>query len=404
MRIVIISRCLPFPADNGGKLRVAHLSLYLAQRHEVALVCFAEGEKTLPDRVELADRFVDFKVLPPATPGSRLRRWLSPATSEMQEFNSAEMAHAVNSLVDRFDPDVLVAGDPALTRYVAPYPDRVRVLDYVCVGTLQLERLQAISSGRGQVLWALRRLKFAAHLRQIARHYDLCVVNSEEDRAALLAAAPGWARVEVISNGLDLGTYPLGLAAPQPNTLVYPGSLTYAPNLDAAHYFVKDILPRIRAEVPATRLLITGKVPTGGSAPEGPAITYTGYVPDVRPVIAGAWVCPVPLRAGAGGTRFKVLEALALGTPIVSTAIGAEGVAVTDGVDILMAEEPADFATQTVKVLRSPELRNRLATAGRRLIEQQYDWEVLGARFGALISELMSGHQPAMSPAYTEGR
>jgi glycosyltransferase involved in cell wall biosynthesis len=95
------------------------------------------------------------------------------------------------------------------------------------------------------------------------------------------------------------------------------------------------------------------------------------------------------LRAGAG-TRIKILEALALGTPVVSTALGAEGLAVTAGVDILMAEDAAGFAAQTVKLLRSPKLRERLTTAGRRLIEQQHDWERLGERFTALVSEFAS--------------
>ena len=112
-------------------------------------------------------------------------------------------------------------------------------------------------------------------------------------------------------------------------------------------------------------------------------------MPDVRPVIAGAWMSPVPLRAGAGGTRFKVLEALALGTPMVSTGIGSEGVAVTHGLNILLAEEPVRFAAETVTLLRSAALRAQLAAAGRRLVQERYDWEVLGARLAALAAELV---------------
>ena len=325
MRILILSPHLPFPADNGGKLRMSYMATYLARHHEVAFVSFAEDPERALRSPELAERFSDVRLVPFPQSKSQLRRWLSPVPGGLREYNSAEMAGCVDTVITRFSPEVLLVNDPLLTRYVAAYADRVRILDYICVDTLQFERLQRLSSGPSQLLWRLRQLKFTAYLRRIARCYDLCVVNSAEDRAALLAASPSWKHVEFLPNGLDLTLYPRELATPQPNTLVFPGALTYPPNLDAATYFVRDILPRIRAHLPDVKLMITGQVPTDGSAPEGPEIIYTGYVPDVRPVIAGAWVCPVPLRAGAGGARFKVLEALALGTPVVSTAIGAEG-------------------------------------------------------------------------------
>jgi len=399
MRILMILPTVPFPPNNGGKLRQAAVALQLAKRHEVALACFAEESATLPSLGDWSRPFRDVTVLPLNPRGPRLAHWLSTRPSEVSTFRSPRMVQHVRESMERFAPEVFVVGDPSLTQYVAPYPDRVRVLDYLCVATLQCERLQALSTGPHRALWALRRMKFATYLRRIASSYDLCVVNSEEDRVALLKAAPAWMRVEVLPNGLDLADYPMGLAPPRADTLVFPGALTYPPNLDAARHFVREVLPRIRGEVPEVRLLITGRTPPGNVAPHAPGVEYTGYVPDVRPVIAGSWTCVVPLRAGAGGARFKVLESLALGTPMVSTAIGAEGVAVTHGVDILLAEEAATFADLTVRVLRSPELRARLASAGRRLMEQKYDWRMLGAQFMALIDELRTGRGRDRRPA-----
>jgi len=300
------------------------------------------------------------------------------------------MAAWVGRTVAHFCPDVLLAGDPALTPYLEPYPDHVRVLDYVCVATLAFERMSAASTRAQRVVWGLRRLKFGAYLARIARTYDLGIVNSEEDRAALVATSRDWARVEVLPNGLDLAAYPLGLGTPDPFTLVFHGALSYAPNLQAVRLLAHEILPRVQAGVPGARLLVTGRVPADGTAPRGAGVVYTGYVPDVRPVVAGAWASPTPLKSGAGGARFKVLEALALGTPLISTAMGVEGLAVTDGVDILMAEDPAAFAAQTVKLLRSPDLRRRLAAGGRRLVERRYDWAVLGGRLAGLVEELAS--------------
>jgi glycosyltransferase involved in cell wall biosynthesis len=389
MRILILSPNWPFPADNGGKLRAAYVARYLAATHDVAFVCFTNSAKPLLYSLD-TDRFREVQGIPLPPLGSQLRRWLSFAPSEVQDFSSGKMTCCLEKLMRQFSPEVLLVGEPALTPYVAHYADRIRVLDYLCVNTLQFERLGALSSGSQRLLWSFRKAKFAAYLRRIAHYYDLCLVNSEEDREALLAAAPAWRNIEFLPNGLDLAAYPLGLASPQPNTLVFPGALTYTPNLDAATYFIHDILPRIRTQAPDVTLLITGQVPPDGSAPQAPGVIYTGYVSDIRPVIAGAWACPVPLRSVAGGARFKVLEALALGPPVGSTAIGVEGIDVKDGTNILMAEDPLAFSTQIVKILRSPELRNQLAQAGRRLVEQQYNWQVLGARVTALAEELVS--------------
>jgi glycosyltransferase involved in cell wall biosynthesis len=392
MRILVLALRPPFPPDDGGKHRLAHVVRYLAREHEVVLVCFGEGSGGTPgakDADGRPDRLVDLQIVPAPPAISRLRTWFGRDPSEVYQFSSAEMTWRLDALITRFSPEVLLVSEPRLTGYVAAHTDRVRILDYVCVDTLQFERLQTLATTWQRPLWALRRMKIASYLRRIAPQYDLCLVNSEEDRTALLTDAPGWTRVEVLPNGLDLSQYPLGLATPEPDTLVYAGAVTYGPNRDGVAHFIREIFPAVRAQVGNARLLITGRVPSDGVAPRGPGVTYTGYVPDVRPIIAGAWMSPVPLRAGAGGTRFKVLEALALGTPMVSTRIGAEGVAVTHGLNILKAEAPAAFAAETVRLLRSTTLRTQLATAGRRLIEERYNWKVLGARLVALAAELV---------------
>ena len=136
--------------------------------------------------------------------------------------------------------------------------------------------------------------------------------------------------------------------------------------------------------------MVTGAIPADGSAPQGHNVVYTGRVPDVRPLIAAAWICVVPLRSGAGGTRFKLLESMALGTPLVSTRIGAEGIDGTDGSDILIADTPEQFAASTIAVLNSTDLRQQLSAAGRRSIEQRFDWNVLGARVTAMLETLIA--------------
>jgi glycosyltransferase involved in cell wall biosynthesis len=117
-------------------------------------------------------------------------------------------------------------------------------------------------------------------------------------------------------------------------------------------------------------------------------VEFTGYLDDIRPTVGSSWVCVVPLREG-GGTRLKILEAMALGTPVVSTSKGAEGLEVTHGENILVADDPAEFARHTLAVLKDQQLRSRLSANARRLVETKYDWNMSGAKFEALLSELV---------------
>jgi glycosyltransferase involved in cell wall biosynthesis len=204
----------------------------------------------------------------------------------------------------------------------------------------------------------------------------------------LHAAAPQWQNIELLPNGLDLEAYPFQSDPPVPGTLIYPGSVTYEPNRDAVEWMARDILPRIRSQVPDARFRVTGRVPASGGALETAGLEFTGYVSDVKPEIARSWVCALPLRLGAGGTRFKALEALALGSPLVSTAIGYEGLDVTDNVNVLMAEDAVTFADRCVSLLKSPELRLALVRNGRRLVEDRYNWASLGQRLVERIASI----------------
>jgi polysaccharide biosynthesis protein PslH len=386
MRILIVHRELPFPADNGGRLRAAYMARYLASHHDTSLVCFSARPETEFPEFSLF-RHVELVQMPPRA--SAFRRLCSIAPSEVADLDSATMRSALEQQVRDLDPQVILVSEPALTHYLKPYRNRVCVLDYLMVTTLSLERLADIATGWKRLLWKARWHKAAAHHRRIAPFFDLCLVNSQEDYDDLNQPANGWQRLEFFPNGLSLDDYPLGLVTPSSATIIYPGSVTYPPNRDAVQYMIDRILPIIREQIPEVQLLVTGAVPVDGSAPQSSGVVYTGRVDDVRPVIASAWICVVPLRSGAGGTRFKLLESMALGTPLVSTRIGAEGIDWTDGRDILIADEPEAFAKSTIKLLRSPELRQSVSTAARQLMERKYDWKVLGKRVTEMLEQIV---------------
>ena len=189
---------------------------------------------------------------------------------------------------------------------------------------------------------------------------------------------------------MDLGWYSGVEAHPQADTLIFNGALTYFANYQAMAYFLERIYPLIRAECPQVRLAITGR--TEGVALAAlradESVTFTGYLSDIRPLVAGSSVCIAPLLEG-GGTRLKILEAMALGTPVVATSKGTEGLGATHGEHLLIADDPAEFARHTIALLKDAELRARLAVQARAFVQARYDWEPIGRQFTALVERVV---------------
>jgi polysaccharide biosynthesis protein PslH len=388
MRLLLLFPSMPFPATTGQKHRFALVAKTLAAKHDVALACFAApGEEKGAEAVAKTFSLIRTAPIPLAVPVATMKSLLKREPSDVAYFRSAEMERHIAEIVSVFKPEAIIVGDPALTPYVAAIPNVVRVLDYVCEVMLQMDRLGELAGGFQRRIWQMRRIKFAQYLKQIRPVYDLCILNSQEDLDSL---ARLWPRqgMRLITNGLAPSDYPMADEPPERFRLIYPGSMSYAPNKDAVEWFATDILPKVREAVPQAHLVVTGPVPKDGERLEAEGLAYLGFVDDVKREIARSWATIVPLRLGAGGARFKVLESLALGAPMISTAIGYEGLAVTDGIDIVKAEGAENFAKATIALLTSPELRNSIALGGRALIEKVYNWDRLGAEFESEIVRL----------------
>jgi glycosyltransferase involved in cell wall biosynthesis len=205
------------------------------------------------------------------------------------------------------------------------------------------------------------------------------------ERDHLSDLVPGYHRIEVIANGVSLDDYELDGLIPRPNTLIYTGSFRYCANYEAMLWFVNDVLPIIKREVPDVQLTITGDH-ANLPFPASENVILTGYVDDVRPLIASSWVTIAPLLVG-GGTRLKVLEAMALRSPVVATSKGVEGLSVQDGEHLLIANRSEDFAQSILLLLRDAELRQRLASNAYQLVQQHYDWKVIMPEFLKLIDK-----------------
>jgi len=197
----------------------------------------------------------------------------------------------------------------------------------------------------------------------------------------------------VVPNGADLSSFSPAARQPGEPVLLYVGAMHYYPNIDAVHYFFETMFDRIREAVPNTQVQIVGHSPPHDiqEMARQPGIQVTGSVDDVRPYYSSATVFVVPLRLG-GGTRLKIIEAMAMGLPVVSTSVGAEGLDLRDGQDILLANDPISFADATVRLLTDPGLRQHLAQNARQAA-QRYDWDKLSEPWVELVLNHASGNK-----------
>jgi glycosyltransferase involved in cell wall biosynthesis len=231
-------------------------------------------------------------------------------------------------------------------------------------------------------------------VRAAMRRGIAITVASETERDYLQRLAPADARITVIPNGVDTDANHPAHDTPAPNTLIYPGAVTYDANYDAARYFIHDVLPLVRQQIAEARFTVTGA--TGSvdvrDLAAQPGVTFAGYLPDVAPAIRSSWAVVVPLRLG-GGTRLKILEAMALGTPVISTRKGAEGIDVRDGENILLADQPEELAQAVVRLLNDSTLRTHIARHARTLVKRQYDWQQIAGRLNDLIEQVAGKRQ-----------
>jgi len=389
-RILFLSTWCPLPPDNGSRIRAYHLLRALASAHEVTAVVF-DPERCCEAPVarfpELGSATMHRVAVDPFR-YTHLPQWvkyLSPLPVSL--WPAREMRRIARSLWHREAFDAVVAVQSPVARYALMREGPARILDMDTALAWQMRGRHVQESGLASQLrtWTSWQKAECAERALLRRFHVSTVVSAAEVTYLRRLSGPAGARIEVIPNGVDCTYHRPGIAAKQPGSLVYNGALTYSANYDAMRYFVQDVFPLVHRDCPDIRLRITGSTAGVDLVPlEQNHVEFTGYVQDIRPIVAGSAVCVVPLRQG-GGTRLKILEAMALGTAVVSTSKGAEGLDVMDGVHLLIADDPAAFASATRSLLQDAGLRDRLVTNARRLVEERYDWREIGGRFVSLV-------------------
>lgn len=393
MRLLVVSSWLPFPLDNGSRLRAYHLLKHLARRHEITLLTF--GHPRGPADVAALRAFCSRVDVVPAQliGGGRLglRGLLSPVPRYFVQTESPRMTALVDAAVGSHDAAVGLQPMAAqhLTRRTGDIPT---VLEELEVGVFR-ERPALEPHILGRLRHGLTWWKFRRFARTLVDRFDRTTVVSEREREHLQALGCDMTRVAVIPNGVEVPELPpVGVRVPR---LIYPGSVAYSANLDAVRYFIKDVFPLVRRSRPELDLWVTGA--TDGvdisDLAGRPGVTFTGRLPDVSSLIAESVACVVPLRIG-GGTRLKVLHAMAVRTPVVSSSKGIEGLDVVADRHVLVGDSPETLAAQTLRVVTEPELGERLASAAERLVRERYGWEPSARLLELVIESAVQGRAP----------
>jgi polysaccharide biosynthesis protein PslH len=392
MRVLFVAPRLPVPLDTGGKIRTWNTLRGISRGAEVTLLSF-DAEREAPQH-ELPSTVKTVHLVPPPPAGRIMdvaRLGLGVPTGfpiAVMRYSSPAMARAVWQLAR--DADIVHFDHVHLAQYWRLVPRGTpTAFDAHNAEYRIAERLAERQSNPVMKLLLEREARRIMRFEgDRVRRADLTSCCSQDD-ARLFRNAAGRGRVEVVPNGVDLEGFGAPGDVAAEGHLVLTGSMDWEPNADAADWLCREILPEVRKKLPGMRAHVVGRKPLPHvralAALEG--VTVTGTVPDVRPYLRKARCLIVPMRVG-GGTRLKILEAFAARVPVVSTAVGCEGIEATPGKEILVAETPAEFAEQIARLDREPGLAAALAQAGRRLAEERYGWDAIGRRLLELLQEI----------------
>lgn len=384
MKLLVVSPYLPSPTW-GFSARSYHLLKTLARKYAVSLLALDERtEKGASDDTYLLKRLTyKVQLIPRSAPHlKRLKQLANVVRGSSTVLNAhimAEMQQALDALLAQDCYDAVLFESVLSAGYYLP-EDLAVVIDQHNIEYELLQRTSARETAWARKWYNQRESRLVKPVEiERCRRADMVLVTSERERLLLKSLLPG-SVIEVVPNGVDIETFHRDRSEREVSSqIVFTGSMDYYPNIDAVLFFAQHCWPFIRAQIPDATWQIVGKNPQSEvqKLAELPGVTVTGSVPDVQPFLAKSAVAIAPLLIGSG-TRLKILEALAMQKAVVSTSLGCEGLSLVPGKHLIVADQPEAFAQAVVELVKNPEKRRTLGTAGRSLVEAEYSWERCG--------------------------
>lgn len=399
MHILWIKTELLHPVDKGGRIRTYQMLRQLRREHRVTYLALDDGAGGADAIARASEYCHELVAVPFATRAKRTRGFYwellqnlaSPLPYAVAKYRSVALTRELQRLIAEGGVDVVVCDFLFPSLNVPSALGVPTVLFQHNVEAAIWERHAQVASHPVKRLYMREQWRrMRAFEARECRRFDKVVAVSRED-SAVLERAYGLSDVEEVPTGVDTEYFrPAHAITRNRNEIVFTGSMDWLPNEDAVAWFADAILPRIRAEVSDAQFTIVGRTPSQpvlNLARVHRDVTVTGSVPDVRPYMERAAAFVIPMRI-AGGTRLKVYEAMGMEIPIVSTAIGIEGLPLRHDVEVLVADDPEAFAAAVVRLLREPPLGARLAATAARRVRAEFGWEEVAARFANICASL----------------
>lgn len=387
MDLLFITPYIPYPPSFGGSTRIYHLMRVLSREHRISLITFDDGSYGF-DVEPLAKMLHCFERVPRRVDDKRaqqLRSLLSRSSFQKRFHHHQTMQEAIDRFFREQGADAAVVEFSQMGFY--RFPSGVKVV--VDEHNVEYDLLRRMAETETRPLRKLyNRFEYRKFRREeigICREADLVLATSERD-AHILSEEAGHPRFAVVPNGVDTDYFTPAGNAPEERSCIFTGATHYLPNEEAVVWFLETILPGIRSGADDCTFYVVGGRPGERiTRHRSDRVVVTGFVDDLRDYLRRSQVFVVPLLAG-GGTRFKVVEAMAAGLPVVSTRLGAEGIPVIHEKNILLADDPQSFSGEVLRLFEDQDLCRRLVAGGLDLVRAQYDWRVIGERLGGVLT------------------
>jgi len=406
LRVVMVDEELPYPPTSGKRIRTLNLTLRLARRHRLTYVCHrnADAEEARQAADFFAENGIETIVVDRAVPTKSGPRFylrlaanlLSPLPYSVATHNSRALRQALAELARKQRVDVWHCEWTPYAEMLGGIAAERRVVMAHNVESVIWQRYYE-TENNPLSRWYIGRQwrKFQRFERRVLGAVERTVAVSDTD-AQRFRTDFGVSRVDVVENGVDTEYFQPQARRREPGHLLFLGSLDWRPNLDGVSLLLERVFPAVRAAEPSATLCLVGRNPPGSLRQQvlrTSGAELHGSVPDVRPYLADCGLLVVPLRIG-GGSRLKILEALASGTPVVSTRVGAEGLCLEAGQDLTVVEDIDDLAGALIQAIRHPEAIQAEAERGREKVLEHYDWDQLAERLERVWQQCAAESRP----------
>ena len=396
MKLLVIDEEFPWPLNTGKRLRTFNLIHALTKYNEVSYLAYGEEKsesfRALQERnitchaVEPPDRRqsgAGFYMRLAANLGSPLPYIVTSHYTERFEQRMRELIeqHKYDLVICEWTPYALYLRRLTTTKSI--------IVAHNIESNIWRRYVQTTANPLKRFYISLQYDKVRTFEKKCFSWSEGATAVSTIEAKEIASYGPPY-RVETVENGVDVDYFSPREDAPDPNMVVFTGSMDWRPNQDAVEFFVRDILPLMQKERPGLKFIAVGRKPPQHiiDLHKRPGVAITGTVDDVRPYIARAGLYVVPLRVG-GGSRLKILEAMSMKKPVLSTTVGAEGLDITDGQNIVLADSASAFAQTALELLNDADRCNSLAEAGHTLVHEKYRWDILGEKLNRYLKSVV---------------